>query len=40
MNDSILSPFHLVNSKVNELINIIDKKLTEISNDIENHKNK
>ena len=40
MNDSILSPFHLINSKVNELINIVDKKLAEISNNIENHKNK
>ena len=26
LNDSILNPFHLINSKVNELINIIDKK--------------
>ena len=40
MNDAILSPFHLINSKVNELINIVDKKLAEISNNIENHKNK
>ena len=40
MNESILSPFHLINSKVNEFINIVDKKLAEISNNIENHKNK
>jgi hypothetical protein len=40
LNDSILSPFHLINSKVTELINIVDKKLAEISNNIGNHKNK
>ncbi len=40
LDDAILNPFHLVNSKVNELINIVDKKLAEISNNIENHKNK
>ena len=41
MNDSILNPFHLINSKVNELINnIVDKKLAEISNNVGNHKNK
>ena len=37
MDDAILNPFHLINSKVNELINnIVDKKLAEISNNIEN----
>ena len=40
LDDAILNPFHLINSKVNELINIVDKKLAEISNNIENHKNK
>ena len=40
LDDAILNPFHLINSKVNELINIIDNKLAEISNNIENHKNK
>ena len=40
LDDAILSPFHLINSKVNELINIVDKKLAEISNNVENHKNK
>jgi hypothetical protein len=40
LNDSILSPFHLINSKVTELINIVEKKLAEISNNIGNHKNK
>ena len=41
LDDAILNPFYLINSKVNELINnIVDKKLTEISNNIDNHKNK
>ena len=40
LDDAILNPFHLINSKVNELINNVDKKLAEISNNIENHKNK
>ena len=38
MDDVILNPFHLINSKVNELINNVDKKLSEISNNIENSK--
>ena len=40
LDDAILNPFHLINSKVNELINNVDKKIAEISNNIENHKNK
>ena len=41
LDDAILNPFHLINSKINELINnIVDKKLAEISNNVENHKNK
>ena len=41
MNDSILNPFHLIDSKFNELINnIVDKKLAEIINNVGNHKNK
>ena len=39
LNDAILNPFNLINSKVNELINNVDKKLAEISNKVENHKN-
>ena len=30
MDDAILNPFHLINSKVNELINNVEKKLDEI----------
>lgn len=40
LDDAILNPFHLINSKVNEFINIVDKKLAEISNNVENHKDK
>ena len=40
LNNSILTPLHLFDTKFNEFINIVDKKLAEISNNIEIHKNK
>ena len=40
MNDSILSPFHLIDNRINEFVNIIEKRLAIISSNLENQKNK
>ena len=36
LNDSILSPFHLIDNRINEFVNIIEKRLTDIISRIEN----
>lgn len=41
MNHSIINPFHLIENKLNEFLNIFDKKLNEVIKRIENvEKNK
>ena len=39
LDDAILNPLHLIDTKFNEFINIVEKRIAEISNNIENHKN-
>jgi len=40
MNDAILTPLHLIDTKLNEFANILQKELKEINNKIEKWRKK